>query len=133
MVKVRAQIVAGDGDPRHGTANGYTNLGCHCTECKAAHARNHRDWMRAHPARLAAHAERERIKRGGARAVKPAGYLSADEVGERAGCSASLVRYQRLAGHLVGHKVGAQWFYNPAEVKRWMAARPVRSAVLQRR
>ncbi len=88
--------------------------------------------MNADPARLAAHAERERARRGAAR-EKPAGYLSAGEVGERAGFSASHVRYQRLAGHLVGHKVGNQWFYSAAEVKRWMAARPVRSAVLQRR
>jgi hypothetical protein len=25
------------GDPRHGTDNGYTNLGCRCAWCTAAH------------------------------------------------------------------------------------------------
>lgn len=34
-------------DPRHGTANGYNNLGCRCDRCRAAWAayvndRNHR-------------------------------------------------------------------------------------------
>lgn len=24
-------------DPRHGTKNGYDNLGCRCDRCKAAH------------------------------------------------------------------------------------------------
>lgn len=28
-------ITPGDGDPRHGTMNGYTNLKCPCDECKA--------------------------------------------------------------------------------------------------
>jgi hypothetical protein len=26
------------GDPRHGTVNGYTNLGCGCVPCRAAHS-----------------------------------------------------------------------------------------------
>ena len=26
------------GDPRHGTVNGYVNLGCRCDECRAARA-----------------------------------------------------------------------------------------------
>lgn len=29
-------IVPGDGDPRHGTVNGYTNLKCRCDKCKQA-------------------------------------------------------------------------------------------------
>lgn len=31
-------IVPGDGDPRHGTENGYGNLRCRCTACRGAHA-----------------------------------------------------------------------------------------------
>jgi hypothetical protein len=31
-------------DPRHGTTNGYTNLGCRCARCRAAHAA----YVRAH-------------------------------------------------------------------------------------
>jgi hypothetical protein len=29
-------------DPRHGTDNGYRNLGCRCQPCRDAHA----EWMR---------------------------------------------------------------------------------------
>lgn len=34
----RARIVAGDGDQRHGTANGYCNLRCRCDSCRRAWA-----------------------------------------------------------------------------------------------
>ena len=32
----RARIQAGDGDPRHGTSNGYNNLRCRCEPCRDA-------------------------------------------------------------------------------------------------
>lgn len=31
-------IQPGDGDPRHGTSNGYNNLKCRCPECTTAWA-----------------------------------------------------------------------------------------------
>jgi hypothetical protein len=34
-------ISPNDGDPRHGTANGYGNLGCRCPRCQEAHAAYH--------------------------------------------------------------------------------------------
>lgn len=33
-------------DPRHGTSNGYGNLGCRCEECRAAHAANHAAYIK---------------------------------------------------------------------------------------
>ncbi len=33
---VKARIQPGDGDPRHGTANGYKNLRCRCDDCREA-------------------------------------------------------------------------------------------------
>lgn len=36
-------------DPRHGTSNGYTNLGCHCPPCTAAWAKAHVAYMDRHP------------------------------------------------------------------------------------
>jgi hypothetical protein len=30
-----------DGDPRHGTYNGYVNRGCRCTDCRAANTAFH--------------------------------------------------------------------------------------------
>jgi hypothetical protein len=33
-----ARIFPGDGDPRHGSANGYNNLQCRCAPCTAAWA-----------------------------------------------------------------------------------------------
>lgn len=34
----RSRITPGDGDPRHGTVNGYNNLHCRCTDCRVAAA-----------------------------------------------------------------------------------------------
>lgn len=46
-MSARARIQPGDGDPRHGTPNGYSNLDCRCQPCRDAwnayiKARNHR-------------------------------------------------------------------------------------------
>lgn len=35
-----------DDDPRHGTTNGYGNLGCRCDACRAAHAVHHARYMK---------------------------------------------------------------------------------------
>lgn len=32
-------------DPRHGTPNGYSNLGCRCAACKEANRLNHAEYM----------------------------------------------------------------------------------------
>ncbi len=40
---VRNRIVAGDGDPRHGTRNGYGNHRCRCDRCTAAETAYHRE------------------------------------------------------------------------------------------
>lgn len=32
-------------DPRHGTPNGYGNLGCRCDSCRRANAENHAQYM----------------------------------------------------------------------------------------
>lgn len=37
------QPLAAD-DPRHGTRNGYTNLGCRCEACRAAATAAHTEW-----------------------------------------------------------------------------------------
>ena len=42
---VRNKIQAGDGDPRHGTENGYVNHGCRCDACMAA-GQERRDGLR---------------------------------------------------------------------------------------
>jgi hypothetical protein len=33
-----------DGDPRHGTLNGYFNLRCRCEKCRKANAATRRRW-----------------------------------------------------------------------------------------
>lgn len=43
----RSRITPGDGDPRHGTLNGYTNLSCRCPCCRQAMA----TWQRKRRAR----------------------------------------------------------------------------------
>ncbi len=42
---VRNRIQSGDGDPRHGTTNGYSNHGCRCEDCTVAWATYHRQYM----------------------------------------------------------------------------------------
>jgi hypothetical protein len=32
-------------DPRHGTNNGYKNLGCRCDDCRKAGVAWHREWL----------------------------------------------------------------------------------------
>jgi hypothetical protein len=36
----RTRITEGDGDPRHGTVNGYNNLRCRCPHCTKAVTRS---------------------------------------------------------------------------------------------
>jgi hypothetical protein len=60
--------VEGDGDPRHGTRNGYDNLGCHCPACTEAFRIAHLEYMHSDPERLRKHAERERIRKAKRRA-----------------------------------------------------------------
>jgi hypothetical protein len=42
----RERVPLADDDRRHGTANGYGNLGCRCAECRAAHAAHHRAYIK---------------------------------------------------------------------------------------
>jgi hypothetical protein len=41
------------GDPRHGTTNGYNNLGCHCPACRTAWAAERKSQQAKRAARLA--------------------------------------------------------------------------------
>ena len=41
----KAIIVPGDGDSRHGSVNGYSNLKCRCQDCRDAHAANMRRYL----------------------------------------------------------------------------------------
>ncbi len=42
------------GDPKHGTLNGYGNLGCRCPDCRAASAQAQRQARKVRAARLVA-------------------------------------------------------------------------------
>lgn len=52
-----------DGDPRHGTANGYNNLGCRCTRCRSAWAERQRARSRQ-PVRPDKHGTNLNYRRG---------------------------------------------------------------------
>ena len=54
-------------DPRHGTPNGYSNLGCGCDPCTAAWADYHLAYMRRHPEQRERAADRNIDLRGGTR------------------------------------------------------------------
>lgn len=51
---MRSSIQPGDGDPRHGTRNGYINLACRCEPCKAAGREANAEQKRKRLARVAA-------------------------------------------------------------------------------
>lgn len=57
-----ATIKPGDKDPRHGTLNGYTNLGCNCAKCKAANTANQNRYMRSNPEQREKHRDRSRAR-----------------------------------------------------------------------
>lgn len=50
-------------DPRHGTANGYHNLGCRCRPCQLAWNETHLAYMRRHPEQYARQRETMRLRR----------------------------------------------------------------------
>lgn len=52
-----------DDDPRHGTPNGYNNLGCRCPECREAQRIAMNKYMHADPQRLVRHRDRMRARR----------------------------------------------------------------------
>jgi hypothetical protein len=74
-------------DPRHGTLNGYINLECRCTACRAANA--------AYQRRLVA---RRREAAGGAHPVgKPTSASTYNNYSCRcAGCRAEWAAYHRM-------------------------------------
>jgi len=45
-MRKKYRIWPGDGDPRHGTRNGYVNLGCRCDACRAAWAEYFKTYRR---------------------------------------------------------------------------------------
>jgi hypothetical protein len=45
----RLAFYANPDDERHGTPNGYNNLGCRCTPCTAANTEYHLAYMRRSP------------------------------------------------------------------------------------
>lgn len=45
VVTVVNRIREGDGDPRHGTRNGYTNHGCRCRSCTTANSEAVKQYM----------------------------------------------------------------------------------------
>lgn len=59
-------------DPRHGTENGYRNLGCRCDACRAANSRSHFEYMHdpLHPERIVNHRETIARSRAAAKAAK---------------------------------------------------------------
>ena len=52
-------ITEGDGDPRHGSHNGYINLSCRCQPCRDAWAAYHLQYMHAEPERMARARDRQ--------------------------------------------------------------------------
>jgi hypothetical protein len=45
-VRVKPTIYPDDGDQRHGTSNGYVNLGCRCDLCRIAWSQYQKAWRR---------------------------------------------------------------------------------------
>jgi hypothetical protein len=58
----KPRIFPGDGDPRHGTPNGYINLFCDCDLCMQANTQYHWERMQDHDRRVRRN-KRERERR----------------------------------------------------------------------
>ena len=70
----RTRIHPGDSDPRHGTTNGYRNLGCRCPLCRAAQNDDLATYLDAHPEQREAHrARQKRLAAGRRRQLPPIG------------------------------------------------------------
>lgn len=50
----RSTLTPGDGDPRHGTLNGYSNLRCRCEACRAANTAQNKRQRAERQARILA-------------------------------------------------------------------------------
>lgn len=71
MSRERASVdrmIPGDGDPRHGTSNGYVNLECRCGECRAANRAAMAQYYLDHPEQITKKRERMRHVRATRRA-----------------------------------------------------------------
>lgn len=66
--KRRQKFLKDPSDPRHGTPNGYSNLGCRGKACggacQAAWADRHLEYMHSHPEQRVKQADRNMIYRG---------------------------------------------------------------------
>lgn len=54
----KRQLQPGDGDPRHGTINGYVHGKCRCDDCSAANTEHLRRWSVRHFGVVAANPSR---------------------------------------------------------------------------
>lgn len=91
------RIVAGDGDPRHGTVNGYGNHRCRCDRCRRAWAREHNAYMHEHPEQVkkaTARAKALRRERG----VQPADLIDPAAVAELAAAGLTAAQIARKLG-----------------------------------
>jgi hypothetical protein len=70
MSRPRTPIQPGDGDPRHGTVNGYGNLQCRCPDCTEAYRVRHLADMHSHPDRAQRHAKRMALRRQALKGVE---------------------------------------------------------------
>lgn len=64
-------ITPGDGDARHGTLNGYSNLRCRCEDCKRANNVNHTDYLNRHPEQRVKNTARSKARYARLRAAQP--------------------------------------------------------------
>jgi hypothetical protein len=106
-------------DPRHGTNNGYTNLGCGCDKCREAHNAYHLDYMRRHPEQYHRASLRERHKRDpdGSKAARRDAEWRERQVNER---KAQLRREERAeAKELILRLHAEGWGYRQIIKELW--------------
>lgn len=116
----KAAFRANPADPRHGSANGYSNLNCRCQPCRDAWAARIADYYVRHPEQVHAKKMRSRASRGVTSTPREMGLISTADVSVMLGVTRSTVCNLGLVPALV---VGRRHYYRPDDVMPFVLAK----------
>ena len=115
---------ANTADPRHGTPNGYCNLGCRCQRCTEGWRVDHLAYMQQRPEQAARQRDRDRVRRWGVPvAYRSLGYRNAAGVARALGMDEGQFSRQRPEPTVT--TPGGRRLWSPAAVEALAVERAV--------